>query len=287
MSTSTRREKFLGIGFVVLLALTVFLLWPSNDCVGLCVQKTQVPGLRTTKVSKRQVFVVNYNTAFTFNSSDEFSKKLDTIYRYGNEGDVLLLNINSPGGAVVSCSHDSDEVLSLKRRGIKVIAQVDYLAASCGYELASTADIINASSGAIVGNIGTVFIRHATVKEGLLHLSKTQPTTFVGSSRIKELMAGAPIKTAADIAFFKSKALRGLIEFKNKVIRLRGNRLAKDKYDIIFSGDSFSGAEGLSLGLVDNNKTLRETLFTLTLDGSKLFTIKYVKKPTLLERLLK
>lgn len=203
------------------------------------------------------IFMVDYVGGFSINSSEIFANKVDMILERARKNDYMVINISSGGGSVVSCSHDVEQVKRVESLGIKTISIIDYQAASCGYMLASETNTIVASSGAIVGNIGSVFKRQASTLE-MMEKKSGVKSHYIGSSRIKEVLAGSPLNSESDVDILRGMAVRSFNEFKDVVVKGRGNRIDKSNYDEIFSGMYWSGLEAKELGLVDIISNYRE-----------------------------
>ncbi|MBI2132431.1 MAG: signal peptide peptidase SppA [Candidatus Tectomicrobia bacterium] len=71
---------------------------------------------------------------------------------------AVLIRIESPGGAVAPTQEIYEEVLRLRRSGLKVVASMGGVAASGGYYVAAAADKIYANPGTITGSIGVVMV---------------------------------------------------------------------------------------------------------------------------------
>jgi protease IV len=69
---------------------------------------------------------------------------------------VVLLRINSPGGAVTPCDKIDNEIQLLKAQGMKFVAFYDELAASGGYYVSARSDHIVARPTCTVGSVGVV-----------------------------------------------------------------------------------------------------------------------------------
>ncbi len=231
------------------------------------------------------MFVIDYDTGFSIQSSEIFANKVDILLSRAKKGDYMVLNINSGGGAVVSCSHDVEQVQRVERLGIKTMSIIDYQAASCGYMLAAETNYIVASRGAIVGNIGSVFRRSASPME-IIEKKTGVKSHFIGSTRIKEVLAGAPLESKEDIAILKSMAIRSFNEFKDVVIKGRGSRISESDYSEIFSAMYWSGLEAKKLGLVDSISNYREMIEDFQLTNHNVYKIDYQQNKGFIEGLV-
>ena len=88
-----------------------------------------------------------------------FQDKLYRLEAASKEPGVkaVILHINSPGGTVTGSEALREEVLRLKKNGIKVVALYDGIAASGACYMSVDADYIIATRSSMVGSIGVVF----------------------------------------------------------------------------------------------------------------------------------
>ena len=92
----------------------------------------------------------------TISSSDDVIRQLKK-YTRDSSIPTIVLDINSPGGAVVPSQEIYEEVLKARDEGKKVVASLRSLGASGGYYVACAADTIVANPGTITGSIGVIF----------------------------------------------------------------------------------------------------------------------------------
>jgi ClpP class serine protease len=227
-------------------------------------------GMRALKKSKNKWFVIEYKEGFSVDSAERFANKVDTILPLIRQGDVVQIAIESPGGSSVSCAHSYDYLKHIRARGAKIVATTDYIAASCGYMLMAGADVATAGSGAIVGNIGSVHIRKPGIIETLTNRTGGK-TLIIGSTRQKELLAGATPRTEEDIAFLKGRVIRGYNDFVSRVIERRGGKITNKP--VALSGDAFSGNEALKLGLIDSIADTRGIIRSSHIRGYQVYIV--------------
>src|SRR5688572_3854504 len=128
---------------------------------------------------------------------------LDALDRYAGNATVkaIVIRINSPGGAIAP----SQEIYSAIRRtrrdsGKPIVASMDSVAASGGYDIAAGCDAIVANPGTITGSIGVV-LQWFDMEE-LVRWAKMKPETIT-SGPLKA--AGSPYKelSEAERAYFQ------------------------------------------------------------------------------------
>lgn len=200
------------------------------------------------------VFWYRYHTPFTQGSSQRFSEVVLTMIPRVKKGDVFVVDINSPGGDATACGADYESVMMMRRQGIRVIAVVDHNALSCGYYLASAADLIYSSKTANVGNIGV----YLSMQRGG---SNDKSPDVIGSTRTKELFGGSAPKDDKDRELLRKYVLDNYDLFVQQVEANRGMLIA-DK-ERAYSGLPFTGVTALKLGLVDKNLSGEQIRLTL------------------------
>ncbi len=217
-----------------------------------------VPNVR----SKNKMYVIEYKTKFTIKSSEIFAHNITKLLPIFKPGDVLVINIESPGGAVSACGHDFDQVRLVQALGVKVVSTTDYIAASCGYQLASAADFIIAGSSALIGNIGV--ITKMPKRPGNLHI--------IGSTRTKELLAGAHVTNENDVKILRDNVRRLHFDFIERVSEKRGDKIT-DKL-AAFGGNIFIGKNALKIGLIDSVNDHGSFIRSSHMNGYKIILIK-------------
>lgn len=175
--------------------------------------------------------------------SDSWYQQLEKLY-YNQEAKALVLVVDSPGGAV-SVADAGYSLLKRIHKRIPVVTVVENTAASAGYMLASTADVIVARETSIVGSIG-VLLQIPVFKGLLKNIGVEYRNVGVGDN--------------LDVVPFQ-----GLTAFTNKYLDLAGEdsyewfrsivqyerRLSDAQLKKVIGGRIFLGHEAESLGLID------------------------------------
>jgi signal peptide peptidase SppA len=169
---------------------------------------------------------------------------------------AVALLVNSPGGSATQSALVSDRIRGLATdRGVPVLAFCEDVAASGGYWLACAADEIYAHPTSIVGSIGV--ISQGFGLEGLLQRIGVQRRLYTAGESKSRLDPFLPEKPE-DVAW-----LRGLQDqlhemFQQWVRDRRGDRLRTDAE--LFTGEVWTGARAVELGLIDGLGTARGVL---------------------------
>jgi protease-4 len=180
--------------------------------------------------------------------SDTLAQALEECRRDGTVGAVVL-RVNSPGGSAFASDVIARAIGQLREAGKPVVVSMGDLAASGGYYVSAPADFVFAEPSTITGSIGifgfkvnaarlldTIGINVQTTRRGAHadYLSPYRPWTEAEAKMVMDKMRhmyGQFVETVAT-----GRATRGLT-----VARV----------DEIGRGQIWTGAMGMSLGLVD------------------------------------
>lgn len=169
--------------------------------------------------------------------------------------EVILLEINSPGGGAVA----SDEIAStIKKVKKPVVALIKEVGASGGYWIASAADYTVANRMSVTGSIGVI--------SSYLEFSGLMEKYGVGYERLiagENKDMGVPFrKLEEDEKTILLNKLNRIHDFFIKEIA-KNRGLSEEKVKEMATGEFFLGVEALDLGLVDqlgNKDTVEEYL---------------------------
>ncbi|CAB5092441.1 signal peptide peptidase SppA, 36K type [Olavius algarvensis associated proteobacterium Delta 3] len=170
----------------------------------------------------------------------------------------VLLTINSPGGTATATDLLYHEIMAYKQRtGVKVVAAMMNVAASGGYYIALSGDVIFAHPTSITGSVGVVFIRPKLV--GLL--DKIGVAVEVNKSGKNKDM-GSPFRAATEE---EERILQGLTDtlgedFVRKVRKHRS--MSVPAMDEMATARIFIAADALKLGMVDKIGYLSDAIAT-------------------------
>lgn len=170
---------------------------------------------------------------------------------------AVALMVNSPGGSATQSALVADRIRGLsEEKGVPVLAFCEDVAASGGYWLACAADEIYAHSTSLVGSIGV--ISQGFGLDGFIERFGVQRRLYTAGTSKSRLDPFLPEKEE-DVVW-----LRGLQDdlhgmFRQWVVSRRGDRLQQDAADL-FTGEVWTGARAVELGLVDGLGTARGVL---------------------------
>lgn len=190
----------------------------------------------------------------------------------------IVFNIDSPGGSVSGVQALGDEIF--KARGKKpMIAQVNSLAASAAYWIASQADEIVMTPGAQVGSIGVYALHRDVSKAAEMEGMKF---TFVSAGKYKvEGNSLEPLTDEASAAIQKSVNAY-YDDFVKAVARGRGVKASEVKGGFA-EGRTEKDSEAVALGMADSVATLNQTLQRLSVvkpsPGSRASQLALLERP--------
>ncbi len=263
------------IGYMIILLLFLLLLFSA---FGLSFSKnTSTTGAGEPYAALiRMEGIIMPGTDF---SAEKMIPQLNQAFADSNARGVVLL-INSPGGSPVQASIIHDKIMALKTQyKKKVIVVGEDALASGSYLVATAADKIYVNKDTLTGSIGVIMegfgANDAIAKIGI------QRRVFTAGNHKDRLDPFEPLKPD-DVLKVNSVLANVHQSFINDVLEGRKNKLNGEQKEL-FSGDFWSGAQAVNLGLADGTANLWEAL-------SKEFNTKYYRdyslKPSLLSSLL-
>jgi signal peptide peptidase SppA len=188
---------------------------------------------------------------------------------------AVALLVNSPGGSPTQSALVADRIRQLADEAqVPVLAFCEDVAASGGYWLACAADEIYAHATSLVGSIGV--ISQGFGLDGLIERFGVQRRLYTAGTSKSRLDPFLPEKPE-DVEWLRGlqDELHGM--FRGWVAERRGNRLKGG--DELFTGEVWTGARALELGLVDGLGTPR-TIIAERFPEADLVPVE-VRKPLL------
>ena len=184
---------------------------------------------------------------------------------------AVALSVNSPGGTPVQSALIHDRLRALaeeKKTPLHVF--VEDVAASGGYWIACAGDDIHANAGSIVGSIGVITqgfgFERALDKLGVERRLHT-------SGEAKSFLDPFLAEREEDLARLTVLQQSLHRSFERHVRARRGERL-KGEDEALFSGEFWTGAKALELGLVDGLADMRSRMRALYGDKVRLKVIE-------------
>lgn len=169
---------------------------------------------------------------------------------------AVALQINSPGGSATQSALVADRIRGLAaEKDVPVLAFCEDVAASGGYWLACAADEIYAHATSLVGSIGVISASFGL--DGLIERFGVQRRLYTAGGAKSRLDPFLPEKPE-DVEWLRTMQDELHVMFGDWVRTRRGERLG-DNADL-FTGEVWTGARAVELGLVDGLGTRRAVL---------------------------
>ncbi|SMQ65906.1 signal peptide peptidase SppA [Devosia lucknowensis] len=169
---------------------------------------------------------------------------------------AIVLDIDSPGGAVPGAQELGDEIRALRGGDKPIIAQVNHLAASAAYWIASQADEVVVSPSGRAGSIG-VYTVHEDISAALEKAGVKRTYIAAGDHKV-EGNETEPLSEDA-LSFVQERVRRSYDRFVGAVSAGRGVSVATVEKDF-GQGRVFFAEELIEKGMADSIATLDETL---------------------------
>ncbi|MHA6779472.1 S49 family peptidase [Pseudonocardia saturnea] len=169
---------------------------------------------------------------------------------------AVALLVNSPGGSPTQSALVADQIRRLAdAKGVPVLAFCEDVAASGGYWLACAADEIFAHPTSIVGSIGV--ISQGFGLDGLIERWGVERRLYTAGTSKARLDPFLPEKPE-DVVWLRDLQDQLHEMFRDWVTTRRGSRLSTGSD--LFTGEVWTGAKAVEMGLVDGLGTVRAVL---------------------------
>ena len=186
-------------------------------------------------------------------------KLIDDFEYYMKDNNVkaIVLQVDSPGGALTSCEEALKYLQELKKKYPKpIVASFRSMAASGGYYISMIADKIYANESTLTGSIGVIsqFVNVSSLmdKYGIKMYT-------IKSGRNKDSLSPFREPREDELAYWQDMTYEFVAQFTNVVETARGDKIKGNREDL-FDGRVFSGKRALEVGLIDNIGTLQDAI---------------------------
>ena len=180
-------------------------------------------------------------------------KKIDNL-KINNNLKGVLIDINSPGGTVVSSQELFSRFKDLGNK-VPVVASMKEVAASGGYMVALAADKIFCYEGTITGSIGVIM--QSVNIEGMLDKLGVEPVIF----------KSGPLKASPNplesLDSNQEKVINNVINnIHNQFIELvkENRKILVENLNLISDGRIFTGLEAKNINLIDEIGSERDAI---------------------------
>lgn len=168
---------------------------------------------------------------------------------------AVLLDIDTPGGGIVASDHIHQEILRVQDAGVPVVAYFGDTAASGGYYIAASADIIIANPATITGSIGAIAM--VPNFEELFEKVGIEMQT-VKAGEFKDMLQPTRPMTEDEQAIIQEFLDETHEDFINIVAEGRGMEL--DEARNLADGRIYTGRQAQDNGLVDELGDYRDAV---------------------------
>ena len=231
-------------------------------------EDTETPG---------RVFVLNFDGDMQASESTTLAQQISAVISNSEEGDQVIVCLESPGGLVHSYGYAASQLARLKPKGLRLTVAVDKVAASGGYMMACVADEIIAAPFAVIGSIGVVaqvpnfhrLLKKNDIDVEVLTAGKYKRTLTMLGKNSDDGRQKFLAELEATHALFKKFASE--------------HRPALN-LETVATGEIWYGTEALDIGLIDRIATSDELILQLVSDHD-VYKITFEHKKTLAQRL--
>ena len=205
-------------------------------------KKTIIPHVRLTGVIGN---AGRFNKGMDLAGQQDILKKAFSIKKVKH----VAISINSPGGSPVQSHLIYSYIRQLAdKKKIKVLIFAEDVAASGGYLISCAGDEIYANSSSIIGSIGVISASFG-FKELIKKMGIERRIYTAGKN--KSTLDPFVDEKEEDIKRLKDIQLELHADFIKVVETSRGKKLKDPEKNNIFTGEFWTGASALKLGLID------------------------------------
>jgi serine protease SohB len=228
---------------------------------------------------KPTIFVIDFVGSVMADEVDSLREEISAILLVANKDDEVVVNIESPGGAVHGYGLAASQLDRIKQKGIKLTVCVDKVAASGGYLMACVADKIIAAPFSIIGSIGVV-----------MQMPNIHKVLKKYDVDYEQITAGAYKRTLTTFGENTDEARTKVKEeledihniFKSFILKYR----PQVDLDKVATGEHWLASQALDLKLVDEIKTSDEYIQD-SLKDKKVLSVEFKVPESLSKKLTK
>ncbi|MEQ9396835.1 protease SohB [Haliea sp.] len=240
--------------------------------------KKRLKGRETASESNRKrLFIMDYDGDIRASATDQLREEISAVLPQLEEGDEILLRLESPGGLVHGYGLAASQLKRITDAGAQLTVAVDKVAASGGYMMACVGQRIIAAPFAVLGSIGVL-----AQLPNFHRLLKKHDIDF-------ELLTAGEYKRT--LTLFGENTDKGREKFIEDLEITHGlfkafvaeNRPALD-IDKVATGEIWYGRDALDIGLVDALQT-SDAFVQEQLRDRDVFEVKFVEKKAWQEKL--
>jgi len=227
---------------------------------------------------KPRVFVLDFDGDIKASAVEGLRESVSAVLQMADPSrDEVVVKLESPGGMVHSYGLAAAQLDRIKKKGIKLTACVDKVAASGGYMMACVADKIVASPFAIMGSIGVV----AQIPNFSKLLKKNDiDYEILTAGKYKRTLTMFGENTEQGRQKFQSDLEDTHELFKSYV----SERRPSVDIENVATGDIWFGTKALDVSLVDELKTSDEYIIDAC-QNADVFSVEFKDKKSLIDKM--
>lgn len=226
---------------------------------------------------KKNAYSIRFKGDIQASQVSALRQEVTAILASAQQGEEVVISIESPGGAVSAYGLAASQLLRLKEKGLVLTACVDQVAASGGYMMACVADKIVAAPFSIVGSIGVLsqvpnihrFLKKHDVDVDVLTAGKHKaPITLLGENTEEG----------------KKKHVEDLNAIHQRFKALVKQHRSEIEIEKVSEGDFWLAEDAISLGLVDEIMTSDAYLMNLC-ETANVYRVQWQPHKSIEERI--
>ena len=232
---------------------------------------------KNQKQFSQKTFVLEFNGDKMATQVDALRDEISLLLEIAKPGDEVILNLESPGGAVAHYGLAASQLQRLREKKIPLTICVDKVAASGGYLMACVGNQILSAPFAFIGSIGVLY-----GLPNLYEFLKKNDITYeeVTAGKFKRTLT--PFGKVTDEKRQKLQEQIDLIhnQFQGFLKKFRPNL----DFEKVATGEVWLGDQALNLGLVDKIKT-SDSYIMDKMETSDVYKINLSKTTSVLDKL--
>ncbi|HSG61491.1 MAG TPA: protease SohB [Pseudomonadales bacterium] len=222
-------------------------------------------------------YVLSFDGDIKASAVENLRKEIDAVLSVAEEGDDIILKLESSGGMVHSYGLAASQLHRIKEQNIPLTICVDKVAASGGYMMACVADKLYAAPFALLGSIGVI----AQLPNFNKLLRKNDiDFEMITAGEYKRTLTMFGENTDDARKKFKEEIDDTHDLFKQFVIAQRPQL----DIDSVATGEVWFGQQALEKQLIDAISTSDSVIYQ-AMQSRDVFTIAYKEKHGLMEKL--
>jgi serine protease SohB len=224
-----------------------------------------------------RTFVLEFDGDIKASAVDNLRKEIDAVLSVAQEGDDIILKLESSGGMVHSYGLAASQLHRIKEHNIPLNICVDKVAASGGYMMACVADKLYAAPFALLGSIGVI----AQLPNFNKLLRKNDiDFEMITAGEYKRTLTMFGENTDGARQKFKQEIDETHDLFKQFVIDQRPQL----DIDSVATGEVWFGQQAVNKQLIDEISTSDSVIYK-AMQNRDVFSVAYKEKHGLMEKL--